>query len=109
MALSSDKDTVENTQSRGIVIQIDRKEYVLADKPQQEKIVLTGLEIRKLADPDVDEKRDLFLVVPGGSDKKIGNDDEVEIRDGMRFFSAPALINPGSRTSGGEGTYAAIR
>ena len=96
MALSNDKDALESTQSRGITIQIDRKEYRLTDKPPDRKIIMTGWELRKLADPDIDEKRDLFEVVPGGSDKKIGNDDEVEIRDGMRFFSAPAVINPGT-------------
>ena len=96
MALSNDKDALESTQNRGIVIQIDRKEYRLTDKPPDRKIIMTGWELRKLADPDIDEKRDLFEVVPGGSDKKIGNDEEVEIRDGMRFFSAPALINPGA-------------
>ena len=39
--------------------------------------------------------RDLFEVVPGGSDKKIGDHDVVEIRNGLRFFTAPAQINPG--------------
>ena len=70
---------------------------------------MTGWELRRLADPDIDETRDLFLVVPGGSDKKIGNDEELEIHDGMRFFSAPALINPGSGTSGEEEPNAATR
>ena len=109
MALSDDREVAVGTQDGGIVIQIDRKEYRLTDKPPDRKILMTGWELRKLADPDIDEKRDLFLVVPGGSDKKIGNDEEVEIRDGMRFFSAPAVINPGARTSREEGTYAAVR
>jgi hypothetical protein len=38
----------------------------------------------------------LFEVVPGGSDIKILDDQVVEIRDGLRFFTAPAQINPGS-------------
>ena len=84
---------------RQITIQIDRDEYpvpwvLLKDGK------LTGAEIRRLANPDIGRDRDLFEVVPGGSDLKIDNDDSVEIRDGMRFFSAPATINPGSRFTG---------
>ncbi|MCY4486431.1 MAG: multiubiquitin domain-containing protein [Deltaproteobacteria bacterium] len=109
MALSDDKTSVESTPEGGVVIQIDRKEYRLTDKPPDTKIVMTGWELRKLADPEIDEKRDLFLVVPGGSDKKIGNDEELEIHDGMRFFSAPALINPGARESREEVMHATTR
>ena len=96
MALSDDKEVGERRVEGGVVIQIDRKEYRLTDGLPDREIIMTGWEIRRLADPDIDENRDLFLVVPGGSDKKIANDEEVEIRDGMRFFSAPALINPGA-------------
>ena len=96
MALSDDKEVGERRLEGGVVIQIDRKEYRLTDGLPDREIIMTGWEIRRLADPDIDENRDLFLVVPGGSDKKIANDEEVEIRDGMRFFSAPALINPGA-------------
>jgi hypothetical protein len=37
----------------------------------------------------------LFEVVPGGSDLKIEADTQVEMRNGLRFFTAPAQINPG--------------
>ena len=78
----------------GLTIRIDRKEYrVPRDAPDYGR--MTGAQIRRLADPDIGEDRDLFEVVPGGSDRKIGDDDEVVIRNGMRFFSAPAQINPG--------------
>ena len=78
----------------GIVIRIDRREYpVPRDLLNDGK--LTGTAIRRLADPDIADDRDLFEVVLGGSDRKIGNDEEVAIRDGLRFFSAPARINPG--------------
>ena len=88
------KDTPVLQKPEGATIKIDRTEYLI---PWQDdgKIFLTGLEIRKVADPPIDEKRDLFEVVPGGSDLKIDDDQEVEIRDGMRFFSAPRQINPG--------------
>ena len=38
---------------------------------------------------------DLFEVVPGGSDLKIELATKVKMRDGLRFFTAPAQINPG--------------
>lgn len=56
---------------------------------------LTGRQIRELADPPIGTDRDIFEIVPGGPDRKIEDDDKVKIRNGMRFFSAPAVINPG--------------
>jgi multiubiquitin len=71
-------------------IQIDRVHYTV------DKHYLTGAEIRALPNPPVGPDRDLFEVVPGGTDRKIENDMPVEMRDGLRFFTAPAHINPGS-------------
>jgi hypothetical protein len=71
-------------------IRIDRKEYKVR------KASLTGAEIRKLANPDIPGDRDLFEVVPGGSDLKIELTTVVKMRDGLRFFTAPAQINPGA-------------
>lgn len=56
---------------------------------------LTGRQIRELANPPIDADRDVFEIVPGGSDKKITDEDTVTIRDHLRFFSAPRNINPG--------------
>lgn len=56
---------------------------------------LTGRQIRELATPPIGADRDIFEIVPGGSDQKIGDDDAVAIRDHIRFFSAPRNINPG--------------
>ena len=77
-----------------ITIRIDRKEYRVPHNLLDDG-KMTGAQIRRLADPDIGEDRDLFEVVPGGSDRKIGDGDEVVIRNGLRFFSAPAQINPG--------------
>jgi hypothetical protein len=71
-------------------IRIDRTEYKVR------QAVLTGAEIRKIPDPDIGRDRDLFEVVPGGSDLKIELTTEVKMRDGLRFFTAPAQINPGA-------------
>ena len=78
-----------------LTIRIDRKEYLVPPE-LLDRGHLTGLQIRRLADPDIGRERDLFEVVPGGSDRKIGDNKGVLIRNHMRFFSAPAVINPGS-------------
>ena len=70
-------------------IQIDRIHYTVHLEQ------MTGLQLRALPSPPIGPDRDLFEVVPGGTDRKIGDQDIVEIRNGLRFFSAPALINPG--------------
>ncbi len=70
-------------------IKIDREQYKVTEP------VITGAQLRRLPNPDIPDDRDLFQVVPGGSDKKIENNDRVEMRDGLRFFTAPAVINPG--------------
>jgi hypothetical protein len=72
-----------------IEIKIDRAHY----KVSQE--TLTGAQLRQVPDPDIGPERDLFEVVPGGSDRKIENDMPVTMRNGLRFFTAPAQINPG--------------
>ena len=70
-------------------IRIDRDHFTV------EKDVLTGSELRSLPKPPIGPERDLFEVVPGGSDKKIEANTDVEMRNGLRFFTAPAQINPG--------------
>jgi hypothetical protein len=71
-------------------IQLDREHYTVSTQ------YLNGVELRSLASPSVPPERDLFEVVPGGADRKIGNDDVVQLRSGLRFFTAPAQINPGA-------------
>jgi hypothetical protein len=70
-------------------IKIDRTGYKVSAE------VLTGSQLRALPEPDIGLDRDLFEVVPGGSDLKIEADTKVEMRNGLRFFTAPAQINPG--------------
>jgi len=70
-------------------IQIDRQHY------QVEAEQLTGEGLRALLTPPIPASRDLFLVVPGGDDLPVGLNDVIELKNGMRFFTAPAQINPG--------------
>jgi hypothetical protein len=70
-------------------IQIDRTHYTVT------KHEMTGVELRHIPPTPIGPDRDLFEVVPGGPDRKIGDTDVVEIRNGKRFFTAPTQINPG--------------
>lgn len=70
-------------------IQIDRVHYVVT------KHQMTGAELRKVPPTPIGHDRDLFEVIPGDPDRKIGDSDMVEIHNGKRFFTAPAHINPG--------------
>lgn len=70
-------------------IKIDRTNFKVSEP------VLTGAQLRSLPNPAIGPDRDLFEVVPGGSDLKIEADASVEMRNGLRFFTAPAQINPG--------------
>jgi len=71
-------------------IQIDRVHYTVT-KPQ-----MTGAELRQVPPTPIGPDRDLFEVVPGHPDRKIGDADVVQIQDGKRFFTAPSHINPGT-------------
>ncbi len=73
-------------------IQLDRQHYTVT------LASMTGLQLRSLATPPIAPERDLFEVVPGGPDRKIGDDDAIEMRNGLRLFTAPALITPGCNT-----------
>ena len=83
--------TPETTEKRPeeFQIQIDRNHYTVHQR------FLTGEQIRHVPSPPIGPDRDLWEVVPGGPDLKIGNNDEVEMKNGLRFFTAPAQINPG--------------
>lgn len=72
-------------------IQIDRQHYTVTVE------TMTGAELRQIPDPGIANDRDLFEVVPGHADRKIEDGEAVEIRNGLRFFTAPGTINPGMK------------
>ena len=76
-------------------IQVDRQDIEVSPARLHDG-ALTGRDIRELATPPIGADRDLFEIVSGGSDRKIEDGDTVEIRDHLRFFSAPRNINPGT-------------
>ena len=70
-------------------IKIDRTEYVVKENH------LKGFDLRRIPSPPIPPERDLFQIIPGHPDKKIQDDDEILITEGLRFFTAPNTINPG--------------
>ena len=73
----------------GDVIVIDREPYrVFKDE-------LTGAQIREVAKPPIGPDRDLWLDIVDELDELVEDDEVVNIRKGLRFFSVPREINPG--------------
>lgn len=70
-------------------IQIDRAHYQVNEE------VLTGDQLRQVTSPPIGPERDLFQVIPGSDDLKVEGGTQVEMKSGLRFFTAPAHINPG--------------
>ena len=86
----SQSDAAPSKPEQKFQIQIDRTHYTVTQE------YMTGLQLRNVPPAPIGPDRDLFEVVPGGTDKKIEDNEVVQIRDGKRFFTAPAQINPGS-------------
>jgi hypothetical protein len=83
------KQTHEAKPPKVFRIQIDRTHY------EVDAQAMTGAQLRQVPETTIPTDRDLFEVVPGHSDRKISDTDVVEIRNGLRFFTAPSTINPG--------------
>lgn len=71
-------------------IQIDREHFKVTEPK------LTGAQLRRLPEPHIPADRDLYEVRPGEDDLQIQDDNVVEMRNGLRLFTAPGQINPGA-------------
>ena len=90
-----DKDSIDKPEvDKGFTIQIDRVHYTVFDEK------LSGAQLREVPPTPIPPERDIFQVVPGHDDQIVKDDDTVEIRDGLRFFTAPNTINPGTSRAG---------
>lgn len=87
--MSQHEHEPEKSHPRVFHIQIDREHYEVLEEE------MTGAQLRQVPPTPIPPERDLYEVVPGHPDRKIENDDVVEIRNGLRFFTAPGTINPG--------------
>lgn len=72
-----------------VVIHIDKKQYKLMATS------LTGRQLREIPPTHISDKYALELETPGGDDREIADDEVVELRNGMHFFSRPRNITAG--------------
>jgi hypothetical protein len=72
------------------VIHIDRHQFKV------EQSSMMGEQLRQLPSTPIGTDYDLFLEVPGGEDRLIGDQEDVELENGMHFFSVQKHITPGS-------------
>jgi hypothetical protein len=71
---------------------------IIIDKDQFEvdQPSFTGSQLRQLPSPPIGPERDLYEEVPGPTDDRlIGDEDLVEMRNGLHFFTTPHTITPG--------------
>lgn len=88
---NSNEDNSKGKPEEKLVIHIDKKKY------RVDTATLTGAQIRALPEPDIAADYLLKQQIPGGDDKTIENDQAVQLKNGMHFFSIPKNINPGSQ------------
>src|SRR5437016_4615528 len=89
-------NTADDKDRHEFHIQIDRVHFTVTQRE------MTGAELRRVPPTPIGLDRDLFEVIPGGPDRKIGDNDIVTIHDGERFFTAPSHINPGKSPDAAE-------
>jgi hypothetical protein len=86
----AEDDSAEHAKKPTFRIQIDRHHYEVHEHH------MTGAELRHVPEHTIPESRDLYEIRHDGRDDElISLTDEVHIRDGLRFFTAPGRINPG--------------
>lgn len=79
----------EKKPDKQIVIHIDRKQFKVDSES------MTGTELRALPEPDIGPEFDLWLEVPACEDDRVDGDEQLPLKNGMHFFTAPSTINPG--------------
>lgn len=57
---------------------------------------MTGAQLRALPTPAIGSDRDLYLVVPGGQDLLVGDDQPIDLKPGTHFVTAPRAVTPGA-------------
>jgi len=72
-----------------LTIVIDNKQYRAPTR------MMTGAQLRRLAEPDIGPDYDLWQEVPGGEDNLVDDKERITLRDGMGFYSSSRDINPG--------------
>lgn len=84
--------------------------HIDGTKYRPEGRYLTGAQLRRVPSPPVSHDRDLWLDIVDELDKLIEEDEVVELKNNMRFFTVPRVINPGQgiTPNGGAGPMVAL-
>ena len=72
-----------------LTIVIDSKKYRAPAR------VMTGAQLRRLANPDIGPDFDLWQEIPGDEDNLVGDHERIRLSNGMGFYSSSCEINPG--------------
>jgi len=83
-------DHKDKPDSKTVTIQIDRVNWVVP------KGTMTAAELRNVPKPPIGSNRDLYEIRPNGDDKLLKDSDSFQTKEGLRFFTAPRQINPGT-------------
>jgi hypothetical protein len=78
------------TGEREFTIHIDRAAF------RVDSASMTGSQLRNLPTPPIGPEFDLWLDAEEGPDILVADTQVIALKDGMHFFTAPAIINPGS-------------
>lgn len=87
--MAQDTTKAKDSTSGKTPIYIDGTKYHLQEHE------MTGAQLRLVSSPPVSRDRDLWLDIIDELDKLIEDDAVVELRNNMRFFTVPRVINPG--------------
>src|SRR5450755_3595786 len=74
------------------------RDFAIHNDHRQFKVTaptLTGEQFRSLASSAIGDDRDLWLEVPGELDEHVETTQEVSLRNGMHFFTAPHANHSG--------------
>jgi hypothetical protein len=75
-----------------ITIHIDKKKY------SAPKNTATGIELKRLA--EIPDGFDIFKTLPGQEDDiKIGDSQQIDLKNGDHFYSVPKTLNPGTNNA----------
>lgn len=83
------RDSDELRPGEKLTIVIDGKKYRAIAR------IMTGAQLRRLANPNIGPEYDLWQEVPGADDNLVGDKERIKLRDGMGFYSSSCEINPG--------------
>lgn len=88
--MANEEKGAKGPPDKDVVIHIDHKQYKVSEE------IMNGSQIRATAKPPISGDYDLYLENPGpGDDQKVGDLQQLALKNGMQFYSVPREINPG--------------